>query len=84
MRLLHRFISFVSFQGDQPGPPTPEKGGHVQVPKASASYWAKDGNDTFVGDVSKMNSGGVNPFGGDEQDGVITSSGEHHPQAVCH
>ena len=62
MRLLHHFVSFMSDKGYQPAPPSPEKGGHEQVPMASTSYWVRDGNDIFGGNVSMEIGGGANPI----------------------
>ena len=79
-----RFISFMSDQGDHPGPPSPKEGRREQVPVASRSHRIVDKKDTLVGDVSMMNGCGVNPIGGDGWDGAIMSFDEHRPRAVCH
>ena len=63
VRFLAPFISFISNRGDQPGPPSPERAGHKQIPTASTSYWVRDGSDIFVGNMSIVNNGGVNPSG---------------------
>lgn len=84
VRFLTRFIFLVSDQSDQPGPPSLEKGRHEQALAASTSFSFKYGSNTLVGDVSLMNSGGVNPIRGGGWDGAIMSSDECCPHAICH